>query len=94
MTACGRRRKGLEAFAELTDPGSGAVRTALAQEDLGGVRGGEALEHFLVGLALARHGGGLELLGAGGGNHGRIDVEAEGRDGGGGGPTAAAPSPA
>ncbi len=65
---------------EFTGPGCGAVGGALAQENLGGVRGGEALEHFLVGLALARDRGGLQLLGPGGGNDWRIDVEPQSGD--------------
>ena len=69
-------------LAEFAGPHGGAVGAALAQEDLGGVRGGEALENFLVGLALARHGRGLELLGPGGGDDGGIDVEAQGGNGG------------
>jgi hypothetical protein len=81
----GSARGALQALAELTglpefrSPGGGAVRAALAQEDFGGVRGRDALEHFLVGLDLAGHHRRLELLGPGGGNHRRIDVEPQRR---------------
>ena len=62
---------------EFLRPGRGAVLGCLAQENFGGVRRPDGLQHRFVGLALPRNRLRLELEGTGCGNQRIFDVEGQ-----------------